>query len=342
MSESYSWEQMLADFRRMGGVADNVVQRQGAFGNGLFPIDPALPVAIQVPDSLLIDDEQLVLVDGALEISPEADVPGDVRAFYAMYQKHFSWDADGRDHVGAFESGLKDFPEPLRLRLRQLGLLNLSVRHEGAWEDVLRRRFLASRRINYKKRKVIMPIIELINHASRSPGYQVKEGIGFQGTFTDEVTVNYSATNDSLLRFLNYGFASQEPFAYSLPVTLKHSENLTVVVGLNPDGMLSVNRLPTPKVEVEGNRRKLSHLRLGMERAPRMPRTLLRKVLSDLPPAVVDEIFDRVRSTNILVLTELLGLADGVDSPVGREFRKAIRCQLRALSHCYGVRQDVE
>jgi len=341
MSESYSWKQMLADFRQLGGTANNVEQRRGACGNGLFPMDPALPVAIHVPDSLLIDDEKLVLVDGALEISPEADVPGDVRAFYAKYQKHFSWGADGRDHMEAFESGLKDLPETLRLRLRQLGLLNLPVRHEGAWEEVLRRRFLVSRRINYKKRKVIMPIIELINHMPRSPGYQVKDGIGFGGTFTDEVTVNYSATNDSLLRFLNYGFANQEPFAYSLPVTLKQGENLTVVVGLNPDEMQPVNRLPTPKVEVEANKRKLSHLRLGMERAPRMPRTLMRNVLSDLPAAEVDEIFDRVRSTNILVLTELLELADGVTSPMGREFRQAIRCQLRALSHCYGVRQDV-
>jgi hypothetical protein len=331
---------MLDDFRALGGTADNVEQRQGAVGNGLFPMDATLPVTIRVPDNLLIDDEMFVLVDGALVISPVADAPPAVREFYAMYQKHFSWGADGRAHVEAFESGLKGLPEPLRLRLRQLGLLNLAVRHEGAWDDVLRRRFLASRRINYKKRKVIMPIIELINHAPRSPGYQVKDGIGFQGTFADEVTVNYSATNDSLLRFLNYGFANQEPFAYSLPVTLKQNDDLTVVVGLNPDSMQPVNRLPTPKVEVEGHRRKISHLRLGVERAPRMPRTLLRNALPDVPVAVADEIFDRVRGTNILVLAELLELADGADGPVGREFRRALLFQLKALSYCFGVRPD--
>lgn len=340
MNNPYTWQQMLDGFRTLGGKAENIEQRVGQFGNGIFPLDPAAPIAIAIPAPLLVDADQLILDGADLVVSPATDVPDEVRNFINRYQKHFSWGANGRKHVDAFESALKTLPDTLLARLRQIGLLNLAVRHKGPWDEVLRQSFLQSRRISYHGRKVSMPIIELINHSAKSPGYLVNDGIQAKGRFADEVTVNYSSTIDALQRFLIYGFASQEPAAYSLPMHLQLNGGETIHIGYEGDSIHFVNQLPLPKVTTEAKRRKLSHLRLGAERAPRLPRTLLRKALPDLPVENADELFDRFRSANELALYELLELADGVDTPIGKEFRLACLYQLRAMAHCHGVRPD--
>jgi hypothetical protein len=342
MSQTYPWSQMLDDFRALGGTADNIEQRRGHYGNGLFPIDPGKPVAIAIPAHLLVDTDQLILAGDHLVVSTDAQVAEDVRRFIGRYQQHFSWGADGRRHAEAFESALKTLPDPLLERLRQIRLLNLEVRHRGPWAEVLRRRFHGSRQIIYHERKVSMPIIELINHASKSPGYAINDGIQYKGQFADEIKVNYSPTSDALLRFLNYGFASPELQAYSLPMHLKLPDGGTLHIGANAGDVELKDKLPVPKVEIEGARRRLAHLRLGMARTPRLPRTLLRLALADLPTAQVDELFDRIRHANQQILCDLLELADGADTPIAREFRRALLFQLRALSHSHGVRPEVQ
>ncbi len=344
MSDTYTWAQMLDDFRALGGVADNVEQRQGRYGNGLFPIDPDKPVRIVVPDALLFDSDLLVLDGNDLVVSPSASVSDDVRAFIARYQKHYSWGADGKKSVESFEEALKTLPEAVLQRLQRFRLLNLAVRQKGEWAEVLRRRFLQSRCIYYHERRVLMPIIELINHSPRSPGYMIGTGIQFRGKFADEVTVNYSRTSDALMRFFSYGFTSAEPVAFSLPMSLKLNNGKTLQIGYDTNKAATgektagAEKAPLPAVSTEGNHWRISHLRIGLEHTPRVPRTLLRKALADWPEQDVDEVFERVRSVNMLALTDLLGLADGLDSDIGRDLRAAVRHQLRSIAQCYGVR----
>lgn len=340
MKDNYSWAQMLDEFRQLGGKAENIEQRAGQFGNGIFPADAAKPVEIEVPASLLVNADHLILDGDDLVVSTDSGAPTEVREFINRYQKHFSWGADGRKNVESFESALKTLPEPLLQRLQHLRLVNLGIRHKGPWKEVLRQRFLQSRRINYHDRKVSMPIIELINHAPRSPGYLISEGIRFKGLFSDEVTVNYSPTSDSLQRFLNYGFANQEPGAYSLQMHLKLNDGATLHIGYDGSSINIVDKLPLPKLKVDGKRRTLSHLRLGIDRAPRLPRTLLRKALPDLPAALADETFERIRNANQLELCNLLELTEDANSPIGKQFRQALLFQLKSLATSYGFRPD--
>ncbi len=341
MSGTYSWAQMLDEFRQLGGVAENVEQRRGHHGNGLFPVDPAQPIRIKIPEPLLLDMNQLVLDGDDLVVAADAAVPDKVRGFIARYQRHFSWGADGRHYAEAFEKGLRALPEPLLKRLQDFRLVNLAVRKNDDGLQRLRQRFLHSRCIRYHDRHVLMPIIELVNHAPRSPAYQIGKGIELKGQFADEVTVNYSPHSDALMRFFSYGFANAEPPAYSLPIQLKLGNGKLVRIAYDTGRTAAAGKLPLPELSVDGDSLRLSHLRIGMMHAPRLPRTLLRKTLGNWQEAEVDELFDRVRSINLIALTELLELAEGVDTEVGRELRAALRHQLRALAQCYGVRTDL-
>lgn len=337
MARDYYWDRMLDEFRQLGGTADNVVQRAGPLGNGLFPLDPERPVRVHVPGHLLVDVEHVVLEGDDLVIGEKSGISTEVAAFFARYQKHFSWGASGRTDSETFERSLQALPSPLRKRLRELALLDLDYRQAGEWSEVIRRSFVNSRKIDYRERSVLMPVAELINHSPRSRGYNVNDGIGVEGRFDDEVTVMYSVA-DPLQRFFTYGFASHELVAFSLPTRFTISGNMTVEVRNLTDSINRVGKLPVPHVEEREKRRILSHLRIGSEGSPRLPRTLMRKALPDLDAEAADEAFDRIRNANLTALCDLLDLTEGVEA-CGL-LRRAIVHQLRTASHCFGSRPD--
>jgi len=340
MTASYSWDAMLEDFRALGGVADNIEQRSGEHGNGIFAIDPKKPIAIKVPDSLLVDEDHLVLEQGQLVVAEEAGVSADISNFIANYQRHFSWGADGKKNIDTFESGLAELPVALLDQLKKLLLVSLELRHKGNWEDVLRRLFLQSRRINYQQRKVSMPIMELINHSSTGRNFDIGDGIGFGGEFDGEVYVNYSSASDALQRFLIYGFANQEPRAISLPMSCAIGKNTRVKIATDAKKVERVDNLILPELKTNGEEQILSFLLLGVEKMPRLPRTIIRKRFAELPVNAVDEAFDLIRNANQTAMLDLLELLEGVDTPVAQEFRKALMFQLRALTYCFGVRPN--
>ena len=54
MENNESWDLLLSKFRRLGGVADNVCQKEGKFGRGIFSINPNLKSRIFTPSNLFI------------------------------------------------------------------------------------------------------------------------------------------------------------------------------------------------------------------------------------------------------------------------------------------------
>ena len=49
------WDEMLDEFRSLGGIADNIRLGEGRFGRGLFPVDTSRPYRIHIPPSLLVN-----------------------------------------------------------------------------------------------------------------------------------------------------------------------------------------------------------------------------------------------------------------------------------------------
>jgi hypothetical protein len=341
MKETLSWDQMLQAFRAQGGIADNVEQRKGQYGNGLFPVDPSKPVRLHVPEHLLVDEEHIQRRGDALVLAEHAPVSDELRAFYESYQANFSWGAEGRKGAEAHEQGLRDLPTAVLTLLKKWRLLNLEQRQQVAWDEQVKQSFLQSRRISYKGRKVIMPIIELLNHGVRSGGYRIGEGITVEGLHTDEITVNYQPQSDALKRFLAWGFASQEPMAFSIPLNFEVSQGRRLLVGGQSTEGVIKNRMTLPKRRQESQRDVLSHVRIGSVGMPRLPRTLFRLALPDWPAAQADEVFERICAANLAMLTDLLMALQESDLPAVHALRQSVFYQLKAMSQCHGVRADL-
>jgi len=98
----------------LGGIADNIRQDFGPHGRGLFAIDPSQPVRIVVPDSLLFSIDDVVLVEGGLELAPSTGAPPRVAEFFATYQRTLSWSKGGRDEVMTFLELLNSLPTTVK------------------------------------------------------------------------------------------------------------------------------------------------------------------------------------------------------------------------------------
>ena len=203
-------------------------------------------------------------------------------------------------------------------------------------EKELLQRFLQTRCINRKGKRVIMPLIELLNHAPSSKAYDMKDdGISVSGMHDGEVLVKYSIS-DPLRRLLGYGFNTQEPLAFSLSFRLRHRDKDIVIQG-------GVSRQPLQpcKIEQKENQLIISQPLLGSSGSPKQPRTLLIKASQGIEGIDANELFDQLQQRNTLVLVNLLKQLESVDSETAGLLRTGCLNQLIALTQHFGQRDDL-
>src|SRR5436305_1795885 len=153
------WNEMLEEFRALGGVADNVYLGEGRFGRGLFPIDPSRPIKIHIPESLLLPVKHVEFRNDAFRIKPGAPIGARERRFLENYERDFSWNAS-REHIHDLLQMVHEAPLELREQLRKFCAWWVS----GPTPKAVQERFIASRAIRYNGKRVLMPITELANH----------------------------------------------------------------------------------------------------------------------------------------------------------------------------------
>ena len=55
------FQELLERFTALGGIAENICQRVGEHGRGIFPIDSTRSAKIMTPKNLLVDNDNLCL-----------------------------------------------------------------------------------------------------------------------------------------------------------------------------------------------------------------------------------------------------------------------------------------
>ena len=337
MGSAADWHAFLDEFRAFGGKAENVMQRKGAFGLGLFPIDPSKPVDLLVPDKLLVEIDNVELRDGDVVIKDETGFPEGYPDWFRRYQTHYSWGAEGRENTLAFEEELKALPNNVQTLMKRLGLYNADKRFPGQEpEQELLQRFIQTRCINRKERRVIMPMIDLLNHAPAAKPYDMSgEGIAVNGLYDGEILVKYSVS-DPIRRLIAYGFNAPEPVAFSLFFRLQHQDLQVIVQGAG-----GRNPLQPCKVEMKEGRLVVQQPLLGASKTPKMPRTLFLQACQGIEGVEANELFEQIQQRNTLALVNLLRELQGIEGDVASKLRNGCLDQLAALSHQFGKRDDL-
>lgn len=331
-----NWDELIAEFRSLGGTAENVTLRKGRFGRGLFAIDPAKQVRLHVPENLLVKTEDIELRDGHLVIKTSSKLPERERAFFEHYQREFLWGAGVFDDLWEKQRSWSQLPEAIKIKLKEM-VVEDENRFSEPTNDGCFERYKKTRQIPYQSDDVIMPIIELVNHSDVSNNvYIFRNGIGVEGVVDDEVLVRYSDV-DIWTRVLNAGFSSKSLLAYSLVLGIEY-ESYKIKLYRVFREKEKFRGVPLPRLAINGGIYQLSYLLLGSFRDPPMPRGIFLHVLRNTPIPNPNVLFDLIQHVNRTKFLELLRLLDDFDGPLVATLRSAAYYQLEALSAYWGAK----
>ena len=325
-----NWNFLLSEFRKIGGIADNVCQKKGEYGRGIFPVNPRLKARIFTPPKLMIKKDDIYLEDNKLRIKNDKEYDKEIRNFFNFYQDNFSWGSGGKETTESFERGLSLLNSNLKKLIKIYALLDLEKRHQGEWDNVIKKQFLNSRAINFRNSSFIAPVWELVNHNVRSlPFILNKEGISTPTYPALNCEIKHSYSNISPLnRFFSYGFFSEESIVFSIPFSI-YVEDLSIHIsckgmGLNSDSM---------KIERSDNKIILEGLPIADINHPRLPydyfNEILRKIGSiNIPHDLLIKIFQ----LNILIRKKILEESKLVDNEVSKNLTKVISYEISLIS----------
>ena len=334
--EPTGWNTLVEDFRRFGGIANNLTQRKGPLGLGLFPIDSSQPVELRVPDHLLVAVDNIELRDGAVVIKDPSDYPEGFSNWYERFQADYSWGAEARLSIKSFEDGLKSLPDSLQQRLQKLGLLNANKRYPGINEEQeLFQRFIATRQINRNGSMVLMPMIELVNHSpTQSSWIMDKDSIAIQKQYDKEILVRYSVS-DPIRRCIQYGFNCKEPLGFSLDFYLIHNNQKILVNG-------GINYCPFEPLGpiFHGDTVVINKPLLGSLNTPRLPKKLFKQNCNNIANVDAYTLFDQIHRLNRIALINILRELEKFKQPAACLFKTAILDQIEILSQHYGTKED--
>jgi hypothetical protein len=335
MGSVSDWDDLIAEFRALGGTAENIRLGTGPLGRGLFPIEAGKPVVLHTPDSLLVGTNDIVFENGTLKVSPEAAMGARERQFFEDYHAHLSWGAGGREEIERLFDEAQALPADLRAKFS-------SQYHLGSWfedptPELVQKNFIGSREYGYGDGDVMMPFIELANHGDAC-SYDTGGGIWLKGTPQGEATVVYSAT-DPYGFFRAWGFVTESPLAFSSELSGSAGKKRLFIERHTSEGRSESEPL-IPKVVDRDEFIKLSFLLLGSRNKPRLCRGIFRRLLGALgfDTAESDETFDKIRSANHRHFLSLLSEIELLEGPMVRNLRRMVRYQLVALSYCFGAR----
>jgi hypothetical protein len=326
------WQDLLTEFRALGGTAENICLREGVYGRGIFPVDPAKPVAIRIPENLLADSAWVEFPEGAFRLAPTAPLGTRERAFLEAYQNTLSWGGGGRQHLEQIVEQAQHLPPELR---RALG----TEFHCGPWfaepsSQLTGELFAASRPVRYKGRKVFMPFIELANHGE-GPPIATGDGVAIHGIFGGEVLLRY-ANFDAHGVFMTWGFAADQPQAFSIAIQGKVGGR-PAQIGRDLGALDPAQEVWFPHLSQAHGIAQLEFLMIGNRRHPRASKHIFHTLMRDAGYANFETAFETIQHANRMHFLKLLAAVEEVEGEMARTLRRMARCQLQAMSYCYGT-----
>lgn len=330
-----SWEELLSAFRELGGIADNVSFQTVNDRRGIFPINPALPFNLFIPDQAIIAQDDVEIVDDHLVLKQEADVTPQVRRFFNAYHAFTSWTDGGKQEVEAFLHNMYGLPDQIKNLLESKFYFSELLAKPDTEKTL--KRFVSTRRLTHRDKQVLFPVLELVNHGPVKTAFDsTDKGISLKGSSETEILAGY-CLSDSWMRFKSYGFATRERWAFSDPFNVTPRDgSLKISVRNAPDEFVALpNGLVAPIIKRKKQSIDISFIIIGDRADPSVPVRLFRERIRKELGAGSDEFFETLSYINRMKFLELLRVCDGYDSPVVTTLKNACHYQLETLNNIW-------
>lgn len=327
------WEDILAAFRSLGGVADNIRMGQAKPRPGLFPANTDQPFRLFIPGNLMFRTEDISFAGGRIRIRESAAVARAEREFFEKYANALSWGGGGRQELAIIVAAFDELPSDVRALLA--ADFGMAAWLEGEPATRIQLQFLESRAYGVEGEDVLIPILELARHNCRGFEWSAAGGVEIAGDASGEIFVSYGL-HDPFSMFQRFAIASPEPVAFSLPLTVEVGA-ITLAVGRSFEVVRRGNAM-LPRLADSGGGLEVSFLTLGHSDYPRLPKSVFRALMQPLGVEHVDEEFDRILHANWMKFLELLGVIETYEGDLIVSLRNMAQYQLDAMSFCVGAR----
>jgi hypothetical protein len=331
-----TWEDMLAAFRALGGVAENLRIGRSPQGQGLYAADPAMPVLMRIPGSLIFPIEEVAFTDGRIGINDASTAGRAEREFFHVYANSFSWGGGGRREAETYLAGLDALP----VEVRQVLIAGFGMGEflEGEREERIRRWFLRSRLKTWNGRSVLIPIMELAGRDAEGLTFRADAGgnLQIEGRVRDEILVNHGPI-DAFGFFRSTGLARRQPQAFSLPLQL-NIEDRKLRIDRNLSARVVRGSVHAPMVQGARDELVFSYLMIGSLNNPRLSRPIFTALAQESGISDVNDAFDKILYFNRLRFLELLAALEPYEGGMIAALRRMARHQLEAMAFCIGTR----
>ena len=325
-----SWDFLISEFRKLGGIADNVCQKEGEFGRGIFPVNPNLKARILTPSKLLFKKDDICLEGNKLRIKKDRNYDKKVRNFFNFYQDNFSWESGGRETTELFEKGLSLFNSNLKKLIKEFAMVDIDLRHQGPWDNVIKDQFLNARLVKFKDTLVIAPIWELVNHKVRSLDFIINRDKICTPDYPAsdcEIRMIYSDMSP-LSCFFSYGFYSEESIVFSLPFSMNLKD---LGININCKG-LSIKD-DSMKITRSGNQIILDGLPIADANNQRLPYDYFNEFLRRIDDIKLSkDLLEYIFRLNISIRKKILDESDLIGDEVSKILSKVLHYEISLIS----------
>lgn len=325
-----NWDYLLSEFCRLGGIADNICQKEGNYGRGIFPVNPTLKSRIFTPSKLMIKKEDVYLEDNKIRIKKKKEYNQEVREFFNFYQDNFSWGAGGKETTELFEKGLSSFNSNLKQLIKDYSLFDLEERHQDKWDEVVKNQFLNSRVVSFGNKQFIAPIWELVNHKVQSLPFIISEkGISTPKYPPINCELRHSYGNTGPLnRFFSYGFFSQETMVFSFPFSIK---NKTSNIQINCRGKCLNN--DSIKIERTANQITIEGLPIADVNNPKLVKAYFEKILERAGEFKLSgDFLLQIFELNLEKRKSIIGQSSLLDNEVSKMLTEILKYEISLIS----------
>ncbi len=325
-----NWNFLLSEFRRLGGIADNICQKEGEYGRGIFPINPSLRARIFTPSKLLVKKDDIYLKDNKLRIKKDKEYSQEIRNFFNFYQDNFSWGSGGKETTELFEKGLSLFNSNLKELTKKYALVDIDERHKGEWDNTIKEQFLNARVVNFGNSVVIAPVWDLVNHKVKSYNFFTNnEGISIPNYPASNCEIRFSYGDTSPInRFFSYGFFSEETIVFSIPFSFT-IENLGIHfcckgMCLKDDSM---------KIERSANKIILEGLPIADVNHPRLPLNYFDEICRKIGDInIPKDLLLKIFQFNISIRKKFICESDLLENQVSNTLNKLMLYEINLIS----------
>ena len=330
------WTDLMERFEELGGAAQNICQREGEFGRGIFPINPYHMSRIITPKNLLLHSDNVGLSDGELFIKDTSSYSAQEKEFIEYYYNSFSWGCDGNRDSIEYLNFISTLNEASSSALISNGFLAKNFQHGYPRGDNLLKRFIDERAVGFDGNKVLAPVWEFVNHSSFALPLRVTS-IGVETPPFDlgggEILFKYGGYNSPMSMWRKYGFACQCIVAYSIPFSINLSNESQGIECSGQQGL-------TPK---EGKGLVFKNRSILIKSLPvgclsnSLPFTTFNSFLSSAGFAIerTKELFTKVQELNINARRELLSSLHAPGIVTQSSLHKALTYEIELIQNCF-------